>query len=79
MKVEALDFGSSQGIVIPMEVLDRMGVKLGDQLELSEQAGLWFLKPIRLDATAEDDMERQLQAATLCMEKYKVAFRKLAD
>lgn len=36
MKVEVLDFGSSQGIVLPREVLDRMGVTIGDQLELSE-------------------------------------------
>jgi bifunctional DNA-binding transcriptional regulator/antitoxin component of YhaV-PrlF toxin-antitoxin module len=79
MLVDVQEIDGSHAIIIPKEILSRMGLKVGDQLELMEQAGIWMLRPIKQDATSDDDMDRQLRAAALCMEKYKVALKRLAD
>lgn len=65
--------GNSEGIIIPKEVLDRMGLKAGDNVNLAEEAGQLVLK--RLD----DDFTRQLEHAERFMDKYKVALKKLAE
>lgn len=64
--------GNSEGIIIPKEVLDRMGLKAGDILEIREENGNIALVP------EEADLAEQLKAARLGMEKYKVALRELA-
>ncbi|MGN7291623.1 AbrB/MazE/SpoVT family DNA-binding domain-containing protein [Rhizobium sp. SAFR-030] len=79
MNFDVCHIGTSQGIIIPQDVLKRMGVSPGDQLELSERVGLWFLKPVGGNAADQDDLERQLEAAAVVMEKYKVALKKLAE
>jgi putative addiction module antidote len=65
--------GNSEGIIIPREVLDRLGLKAGDNVTLAEEAGQLVLKPI------DDDFARQLEHADHFMEKYKVALKKLAE
>ncbi|MGK6312823.1 AbrB/MazE/SpoVT family DNA-binding domain-containing protein [Neorhizobium sp. DT-125] len=65
--------GNSEGIIIPKEVLDRMGLKAGDNVDLTEEAGQLILKPM------DDDFARQLEHAERFMEKYKVALKKLAE
>jgi len=65
--------GNSEGIIIPKEVLDRMGLKAGDNVDLTEEAGQLILKP------RDDDFARQLEHAERFMEKYKVALKKLAE
>lgn len=64
--------GSSDGIIIPKDVLDRLGLKAGDILEIREENGSIVLVP------EQDDLAEQLKAARLGTEKYKVALRELA-
>lgn len=72
MNVTIRKIGNSEGIIIPKEVLDRLGLKTGDQLDLNEANGQIQLIP------QNDDLAEQLKAARLGMEKYKVALRELA-
>ncbi|WP_117194128.1 AbrB/MazE/SpoVT family DNA-binding domain-containing protein [Rhizobium terrae] len=64
--------GNSEGIIIPKEVLDRMGLKAGDTVEIREENGNIALIP------EQADLAEQLKAARLGMEKYRVALRELA-
>jgi putative addiction module antidote len=73
MNVAIRKIGNSEGIIIPKEVLDRMGLKAGDSVNLAEEAGRLVLKPI------DDDFARQLEHADRFMDKYKVALKKLAE
>ena len=72
MNVTIRKIGNSEGIIIPKEVLDRMGLKAGDNLELRESAGNIEL------ATEQSDLSEQLEAARMGMKKYRVALRELA-
>ncbi|MFD1327158.1 AbrB/MazE/SpoVT family DNA-binding domain-containing protein [Mycoplana ramosa] len=72
MNVTIRKIGNSEGIIIPKEVLDRLGLKAGDQLDLNEGNGQIQLKP------QNADLAEQLKAARLGMEKYRVALRELA-
>lgn len=64
--------GNSEGIIIPKEALDRMGLKAGDTLEIREENGNIVLVP------EQADLAEQLKAARLGMEKYRVALKELA-
>ncbi len=64
--------GNSEGIIIPREVLDQMGLKAGDTVDMVAEGNSIQLTPERAD------ISRQLEAARLGMEKYKVALRELA-
>jgi putative addiction module antidote len=64
--------GNSEGIIIPKEILERMGLRAGDSLEVREENGTIALVP------EQADLAEQLKAARLGMEKYKVALRELA-
>lgn len=65
--------GNSEGVIIPKEVLDRLGLKAGDSITLDEEAGKLILTPL------EDDFARQLEHAEAFMDKYKTALKKLAE
>ncbi|SEH24435.1 AbrB/MazE/SpoVT family DNA-binding domain-containing protein [Rhizobium sp. NFR12] len=65
--------GNSEGIIIPKEILERMGLRAGDNIDLSEEAGKLVLKPL------DDDFNRQLEHAERFMDRYKVALKKLAE
>ena len=74
MNVTIRKIGNSEGIIIPKEVLSRMGLKAGDTLQISEDGkGNWSM------SAADDDFNRQIQHAERFMEKYKVALKKLAE
>jgi putative addiction module antidote len=73
MNVVIRKIGNSEGIIIPKEVLDGMGLKAGDQLEIISKSGALFLQPV------EEDFTRQVAHAKLFMDKYKVALKKLAE
>ncbi|MBX5065451.1 AbrB/MazE/SpoVT family DNA-binding domain-containing protein [Rhizobium lentis] len=73
MNVTIRKIGNSEGVIIPKEVLDRLGLKTGDSLELEMQNGGINLRP------ADEDLSRQLEAARYFMDKYKVALKKLAE
>lgn len=72
MNVTVRKIGNSEGIIIPKEVLDRLGLKAGDVLTLSEDGQKLELVP------EQSDLQEQLAAARRGMEKYKVALRELA-
>ncbi len=72
MNVTVRKIGNSEGIIIPKEILDRLGVKAGDVLTLSEDGQKLELVP------EQSDLQEQLAAARRGMEKYKVALRELA-
>lgn len=72
MNITIRKIGNSEGIIIPKDILDRMGVKAGDELTLKEENGGIKLVP------QDTDLAEQLKAARLGMEKYRVALRELA-
>ena len=72
MNITIRKIGNSEGIIIPKEVLDRMGLKTGDTLELREVSGNIELIP------EQADLSEQLEAARRGMKKYHVALRELA-
>ncbi|WP_421591183.1 AbrB/MazE/SpoVT family DNA-binding domain-containing protein [Shinella sp. M27] len=72
MNITIRKIGNSEGIIIPKDVLDRMGVKAGDELTLKEESGQIQLIP------QNADLAEQLRAARMGMEKYRVALRELA-
>ena len=65
--------GNSEGLILPKEILDRLNLKAGDQLEIVETSQGITLKPV------DDSFERQMTAARKVMDKYKVALQKLAE
>jgi len=71
MKTTIRKIGNSEGIIIPKEILERMGLRAGDNIDLSEEAGKLVLKPL------DDDFNRQLEHAERFMDRYKVALKKL--
>ncbi|MBB4481999.1 AbrB/MazE/SpoVT family DNA-binding domain-containing protein [Rhizobium etli] len=73
MNVTIRKIGNSDGVIIPKEVLDRLGLKTGDSLELQMENGGIKMKPV------DEDLSRQLEAARYSMDKYKVALKKLAE
>ena len=72
MHVTIRKIGNSEGIIIPKDVLDRMGLKTGDNVEIRESDGHISLIP------EQADLAEQLKAARLGMEKYRVALKELA-
>ncbi|WFR96403.1 AbrB/MazE/SpoVT family DNA-binding domain-containing protein [Rhizobium tumorigenes] len=73
MNVIIRKIGNSEGVILPKEVLDRLGLKAGDQLALSTDNGNLQMRPIA------EDISRQMDHAQRFMEKYKVALKKLAE
>lgn len=65
--------GNSEGIIIPKEILERLGLKAGDRLEIVDDGKDIALRPV------DDAFERQMKAARTVMDKYKVALKKLAE
>jgi len=65
--------GNSEGVILPKELLDRLNMKTGDQLQIVETDKGIGLEPV------DDSFERQMEAARKVMDKYKVALQKLAE
>jgi len=65
--------GNSEGVILPKELLERMNVRTGDQLQIVETGKGIALEPM------DDSFERQMKAAREMMDKYKVALQKLAE
>ncbi len=73
MNVTIRKIGNSEGVILPKEVLDRLGLKAGDQLTVSTDNGDLHMRPV------SEDFSRQLDHAQRFMDKYKVALKKLAE
>ena len=64
--------GNSEGVIIPKEMLERLGVGAGDRLDIVEtRDGLQLGKP-------DTDFAEQMRAARQGMKKYHDALRELA-
>jgi putative addiction module antidote len=72
MNVTIRKIGNSEGVIIPKDVLQRLGLSNGDSLELRETDGTIQLVP------ESADLAEQMRAARIGMEKYRVALRELA-
>ncbi len=72
MNVIIRKIGNSEGIIIPKEILDRLGLKAGDKLDVEETDGGIRLTP------EPADLAEQMEAAREGMKKYRVALRELA-
>lgn len=72
MNVTIRKIGNSEGVIIPKDVLQGLGLKAGDTLQLKIENGEIKLEPVDADLT------EQLEAARIGMQKYRVALRELA-
>ncbi|MEN9894289.1 MAG: hypothetical protein RIR97_141 [Pseudomonadota bacterium] len=72
MSVTIRTIGNSEGIIIPKDILEQMGLKAGDSVELESEGH-------RITLSAPEDMSRQIAHAVKFMDKYKVALKKLAE
>lgn len=73
MNVILRKIGNSVGLIIPKEMLDRFGLKEGDELILEAKDGGMVLKP------TDEEFARQIEIGRKFMDKYKVALQKLAE
>ena len=64
--------GNSEGVIIPKEMLESLGLKAGDEVAIAKNSQGIQLIP------SGDNLARQLDAARECMDKYRVALRELA-
>lgn len=65
-------FGTSTGVVIPKEMLERLKVGEGDELFAMETPGGYLI------TTHNPEVERQLKVAQRIMEEYEETLRLLA-
>ncbi len=71
--VKVTTVGSSTGIVLPKEVLDRLQIAKGDTLYITETLGGVQLTPYR------PEFAKTIEAGRRVMRKYRNALRKLAE
>jgi putative addiction module antidote len=72
MNVTIRKIGNSEGVILPKDVLQNLGLKTGDTLELREvDNGIELVHQ-------KADLTEQLRAARIGMQKYRVALRELA-
>lgn len=71
LKISAI--GNSAGIVLPKEVLARLGVQRGDTLQVIDdgEAGLRFVK-------ADNAYSRAIEAGQECFDRYPQTLAELA-
>jgi putative addiction module antidote len=65
--------GNSAGIILPKETLDRMKVKKGDPVYLSEVAGNLQISPY------DEEFAAKMEVADKVIRRYRDAFKKLAE
>ena len=70
--LKARAVGNSTGVTFPREVTDRLKIKSGDSLYLTESPDGYRLTPYN------PDFERQMTVAESIMRRYKEALRQLA-
>lgn len=73
MKLELKRIGNSTGLILPKDLLARLGLEQGDSLVVSEGPD----QTLTLTRYAEDD-EETMRIARSVMEQYKNALRALA-
>jgi putative addiction module antidote len=72
IELKTRSVGNSTGVTLPKEVLDRLKIKAGDTVYLTESPDGYRLTPYN------PAFERQMKAAESLMRRYKDALRELA-
>ncbi len=72
LQAKVIRIGNSLGIALPSEVVERLGIKHGRMLNLSETSNGFEL------SVSDPDFERQMRAAEKIMDRYRDTLRKLA-
>jgi putative addiction module antidote len=72
IELKARTIGNSTGVTFPKEVVDRLKIKSGDTLYLTESPDGYRL------TTYNPEFARQMQVAESVMRRYKDALRELA-
>jgi putative addiction module antidote len=72
-KTKLRAIGSSTGIIIPKEMLDRMNLKEGDTLFVRETREGYVVTPY------DAEFERQMESARKGMARYRNTLRALAE
>ena len=73
MKIEIKKIGNSDGLLLPKELMQRLDLKRGQELHVTELAGGGLqLMPY------DPDFEETMEAADRIMDKYKDTFAALA-
>lgn len=67
--------GNSEGVIIPKDILESMGLSAGDDVVLFKEGA--ELR-IRRMVESREEFERKMTVARECMKKYHVALRELA-
>jgi putative addiction module antidote len=67
--------GNSEGIIIPKDVLESLGLRAGDSVVILKEQGEIRLRPVTDSA---QDFEGRMKVARERMKKYEVALRELA-
>ena len=70
--LKARSVGNATGVTFPKEVLDRLKIKSGDTVFLTESPDGYHLTPYN------PEFERQMNAAESVMRRYKDALRQLS-
>jgi putative addiction module antidote len=71
-QVKVTQIGNSLGVVLPKEIVDRLGIIRGQQLSLSETANGIELSPF------DPAFEEQMRLAEDIMDRYRDTLRELA-
>ena len=67
--------GNSEGVIIPKDILEGLGLKAGDDVVLLNEGRELRIRPIE---DSREEFERKMQIARARMKKYEVALRELA-
>ncbi len=70
--VKVTQIGNSLGVVLPKEIVDRLGIARGQQLSLSETVNGIELSPY------DPEFEEQMRLAEEIMDRYRDTLRELA-
>ena len=70
--LKLVKIGNSTGVILPKDLLDRMGVQQGDSLTIVPDGDSFVLKP------HDPEFEKQMAAAREVMKRRKKALRELA-
>ncbi len=72
MPLKVIKIGNSMGVILPKELLKKLGAEAGDYVAATQVGNSIELKPHR------PDFEAQMAAARDVMERRKLALRELA-
>jgi putative addiction module antidote len=67
--------GNSEGVIIPKDILESLGLSAGDDIVLLKEGSELRIRPM---ADSREEFERKMAIARERMKKYEVALRELA-